>query len=69
MIITFHLLSFHICFNKSVLNRSGNEMHYYFLGTHALSKSGNKIHIYARSWIIVKLKSFLKENYFGDLYI
>ena len=44
-------------------------MHYYFLGTHALSKSGNKIHIYARSWIIVKLKSFLKENYFGDLYI
>lgn len=44
-------------------------MHYYFLGTHALSKSGKKICIYAPSWIIVKLKSFLKENYFGDLYI
>ena len=62
MIITFRLLSSHICFNKAVLNRSGNEMHYYFLGTHALSKRGKKICIYAPSWNIVKLKSFFERK-------
>lgn len=37
-------------------------MHYYFLGTHALSKRGKKICIYAPSWIIVKLKSFFERK-------
>ena len=36
---------------------------------HMLCLKVERKSIYASNWIIVKLKSFLKENYFSDLYI